>query len=292
MKIAQALQIAKENFTTAKIDSASLDAMLLLSFACGFSKEKIIFNPDLELSAKQYEDFQALVARRQRREPISHILNNREFYGLDFYVDKNVLDPRADSESLIELVLQKFPDKNAVLNILEIGVGSGCLVITLLAQYKNSQAVGVDISDAALQVAQKNAVANDVSARLQLQQSDLFSSLNDLTKFDLIISNPPYISKAQIEELADEVRLFEPRLALDGGIDGYDFYRRIAKSCKNFLKPQGQVVVEIGYDQKQEVENIFRARGFSLTDVKCDLAGVQRVLCFEIAMDGKVRAEL
>ena len=281
MKISDALILAQNKLRQSNIESAAIDALVLLRHVTSFSKEKIIFNPDLELAESQLEGFWRVVARRQAREPISHILEQREFYGLDFFVSGNVLDPRPDSESLIELVCEMFPDKNQKLEILELGVGSGCLSITLLKNFPNAVASGVDISLEALAVAQKNSSAHQLQNRFELRQSDLFANVA-AKKFDLIISNPPYIPAAEIENLADEVRLFEPRLALDGGVDGLDFYRRIAKESAKFLKPAGLVVVEVGHDQKQAVVDIFVANGFRFEKAQRDLAGVERVVCFVV----------
>ena len=279
MKISAALILAQQKLQQNKINSAAIDALVLLCYTTGLSKEKIIFNPNQELTQKQQDDFWSVIARRQKREPVSHILSQREFYGLDFFVSSAVLDPRPDSESLIELVGEIFLDKNQKLEILELGVGSGCLSIVLLKNFINAAASGVDISLAALEVAQKNAATHQVQNRFQLRQSDLFAAILP-QKFDLIISNPPYIEAAKIENLADEVRLFEPRLALDGGVDGLDFYRRIAKESARFLKPAGLVVVEVGHDQAQKVMEIFAREQFGFKVMKRDLGGVARVLCF------------
>lgn len=281
MKISDALILAQKKLQQVNVESPAIDALLLLKHVTSFSKEKIIFNPNLELNENQLENFWRTISRREAREPVSHILEQREFYGLDFFVNNNVLDPRPDSESLIELVLKMFPDKKQNLQILELGVGSGCLSITLLKNFVNAAGSGVDISLKALEIAQKNSVTHQLQNRFYLQQSDLFANVV-AQKFDLIISNPPYIAAAEIENLAAEVRLFEPRLALDGGVDGLDFYRRIANESAQFLKPEGLVVVEVGHDQKQAIVDIFMRQQFKLKRVQQDLAGVERVLCFVV----------
>lgn len=323
MKILHLLLTAQKQLQQKNITSFALDALLLLQHATSLSKEQIIFNPNSELDKEQENLFWQLIERRKNREPISHIINKREFYGLDFFVSGDVLDPRPDSESLIELVLEIFGDKNSSKNyqqaqnqqlqILELGVGSGCLIISLLKNLPNASAIGVDISAKAIQIAKQNAVSNQVENRLQFFESDLFANIslhktdsqqedmqnnaknnlqnnhaknhqqNNVQKFDLIISNPPYIEAAQIENLADEVRLFEPRLALDGGIDGYDFYRRIAADCKKFLKPLGLVVVEVGDNQSPKVQEIFAENKLNLKTSKRDLAGFERALGFVAA---------
>lgn len=279
MNIASALKKAKEELKKAGVASYELDSLVLICYALSFSKEKVIFNPEIILDEKQLEDFFALIARRKNGEPVSHLIGKREFYGVDFVVNKNVLDPRPDSESLIELVLE-FAKKDDELQLLELGVGSGCLVISLLLLFKNSTAIGVDISNLALEVAAENALKNQVAPRLNLQKSDLFSALNAGQKFDIIISNPPYIPTHQIADLQIEVRDFEPILALDGGVDGMDFYRKIAKDAARFLKNNGLVFLEIGINQKAEIAEIFRENNFELIAAKDDLAGIARALCF------------
>lgn len=278
MKISEVLKKSHEEMQSAKIESYMLDSMILLRESLNFTREQVVFNPDLELTQKQTQDFFNLVARRKNREPISHIINKREFYGLDFFVNKNVLDPRPDSESLIELVLENV-DKNKNLEILEIGCGSGCLIITLLKNLPNASGVAVDISIEALEIAKKNSLTHDVSSRINFVESNLFQEISQ-RKFDIIISNPPYIRTKDIETLSDEVRLFEPRLALDGGDDGLDFYRNIARESREFLTVAGAIFLEIGHDQKDEVEEIFAKENFKLQKIKKDLAGFQRSLMF------------
>ncbi len=290
MKISQALQVAQKKLQEKNIDNPAFEALILLMSSTSFTKEKIVFNPDLLLEKNQENDFFAKISRRQNREPVSHIIGKREFYGYDFVVTKNVLDPRPDSEALVELVLENIANKTQELKILELGVGSGCLTISLLKNLPNASATGVDISPKALEIAQKNAANNQVENRFKLLESNLFSALEveaaqkrAAQKFDIIISNPPYIPAAEIENLSDEVRLFEPRLALDGGIDGLDFYRQIAAQAKNFLTPQGLVFLEVGHDQSRQVSEIFAAQEFEARAIKRDLAGFERALMFEIA---------
>jgi len=285
VKISETLIQARKILDSKGVSNSKLDSLILLThafFICGKSltKEQIIFNPDWLLEEQQQKVFFELIERRAKREPVSHIIGRREFFGEDFLVSCDVLDPRPDSESLIELVLKNFPDKNKSMEILEIGVGSGCLIITLLKAFKTSVGTGVDISDAALKICQKNAESHQVENRLQLKKSDLFSVLSADKKFDLIISNPPYIASQEIETLEPEVKIYEPRTALDGGVDGFDFYHKIAESAKSFLDKNGQIILEIGFNQHEKVIEIFTKKGFLLLESKLDLSGVTRVLCF------------
>lgn len=281
MNIASALKAAKEELKNASVANYELDSLVLICHAFSLSKERVIFNPDLVLDEEGLQKFFDLIERRKNREPVSHLVGKREFYGNDFLVNKNVLDPRPDSESLIELVLEKIPQKDKKLKILELGVGSGCLVISLLLLYKNSVAIGVDISDLALEMAEKNALKNQVEKRLNLKNGDLFLALEGAEKFDIIISNPPYIARGEIEDLQIEVRNFEPILALDGGVDGLDFYRRIAKKAAEFLQENGLVFLEIGIGQKAQIVDIFAENNFELAAAKNDLPGIVRALCFQ-----------
>lgn len=280
-KISDVLARAKRELSQKGVSNSGLDALVLLAHTLSFSKEQIVFNPDFELSESQEENFFKAVARRSSREPVSHIIGKREFFGRDFIVNANVLDPRPDSEILIEAVLKTFPHHIKDLKILELGVGSGCLIITLLLAFEFAQGKALDISCAALETARKNAEIHQVSKRLELCESNKFSALNDAEKFDLLISNPPYISKADIEKLEPEVKNYEPILALDGGFDGLDFYRHIAQEAKKFLKPNGRIFLEIGYGQVDEVSEIFAKHNFLLEAIIPDLAGVQRVMKFK-----------
>ena len=285
MKISEALLQARRVLDLKGVSNSKLDSLILLIhtfFIAGktITREQVIFNQDILLDFLQQKTFFDLVARRANREPISHIINNREFFGADFFVNSDVLDPRPDSESLIELVLEIFADKKQKLKILELGVGSGCLIITLLKAFEEADGTGVDISDAALKICQKNSEFHHIKNRLILKKSDLFSELS--TKgFDMIISNPPYIETKEIELLQEEVRLFEPIMALDGGDDGLDFYRRIATGAQGFLKEKGKIILEIGFDQKEKIVEIFTKENFLFIKSKLDLSGVERVLFFQ-----------
>ncbi|MBU6140498.1 MAG: peptide chain release factor N(5)-glutamine methyltransferase [Proteobacteria bacterium] len=279
--ISKALAQAKQILNSKGVSNAGLDSLILLAHALSFSKEQIIFNPERQLTEGEERKFFDLINRRAAREPVSHLIGKREFFGEDFLVSRDVLDPRPDSEILIESVLKKFPDREKKLKILELGVGSGCLIITLLKTYRDAVGTAVDISETALVVAQKNSEKHQTNSRLKILKSDLFSALNHEEKFDLIISNPPYIPAADIEELEPEVRIHEPRTALDGGKDGLDFYRRIAAEAKNFLAESGAIFLEIGFGQSKSVTEIFAQNDFQLTSSALDLSGVIRVLEFK-----------
>lgn len=273
----EAIEILKKN----SVASPVLDARLLLSFVTSFSKEDIIFkSSQINIPENQRQNYLDLINKRAKKIPLSHLTNHREFFANNFYVDENVLDPRPDSETLIEMVIKNF-NKESFLNICEIGCGSGCLIISLLKHFKNWRSLAIDISNKALAVAQKNADINQVLSRINFLESNLFKNFLDDQIFDIIISNPPYIPSNDIENLQDEVRLYEPRIALDGGFDGLDFYRNIANQSQNFLKNHGNIFVEIGYNQHQMVENIFMNNNFKFIDFNKDLNGIIRVLQFQ-----------
>jgi release factor glutamine methyltransferase len=281
MKITDILILADRELQNAKIASPRLDSRILLGYCLNLSKEQIIFGQDQILNQHQIDNFFSLIKRRSNREPVSHIIGKREFFGKDFFINSSVLDPRADSETLIEAVINYFPDKEKRIKILELGVGSGCLILTLLKIFGNADGVGVDISKAALEVAMKNADSDNLSERCSFIWSDWFSSVDKTQKFDLIISNPPYIESAQIDSLQDEVRKYEPLIALDGGIDGLDCYRKIAKNVINFLNPDAMIILEIGQNQEDSVIDVFTSSGLKFIEYKKDLSGIIRCLVFK-----------
>ncbi len=275
------LIFSKQELKKAGIDSFSIDTTLLATKAFDLSREQIIFSPEITLNQKQIDYFLKLLTRRIAREPMSHILEKREFFNDSFFVTSAVLDPRPDSESLIEGIEEVFPNKNSKLNILELGVGSGCLILTILKIFPNSSGTGIDISKEALEIAQKNAKSLDLENKISFIHSNWFANIPKNYQFDLIISNPPYIPSDDINNLSDEVRIYEPILALDGGKDGLDCYLEIAKNIRNFLKPNGIVVLEIGQNQEKDVERIFEKHGLKLIQIKKDLGGIIRCLIFK-----------
>jgi len=279
MNIKEALIFGIEKLKTNRTESFLLDARLLLEFSLNISHEQIILNPDKELTNKEFEHYKTLLKRRLKGEPISHILGKRSFWNYEFTISKDVLDPRPDSEVLIESVLKLFPNKKIKLHILELGVGSGCLIITLLKEFQNATGIAVDISPKALKIVKRNADNLKVKTRLNLIESNWFNKIND--KFDLIISNPPYIPSKQIKTLQTEVKDYEPTLALDGGKDGLDYYRKIAQQSPNFLNNNGHIVLEVGQNQYKDIIEIFKKKGFFVEFYKKDLANIERVICFK-----------
>jgi release factor glutamine methyltransferase len=268
---------AGKQLAEADIDTAALDARLLLQAASGLHHEEIVADPDRTLSADQEAQFWALVERRCKSEPVSRILGSREFYGRNFRVTPDVLDPRADTETLIGAALGLAQGRGH-LRILDLGTGSGAIVVTLLAELPGATAVATDLSAKALQVAANNARALGVGERISFVQANWFNGVEE--KFDLIVSNPPYIPLGDIDGLAMDVRAFDPRTALDGGPDGLEAYRRIASGAESHLAEGGRVLLEIGAGQERMVNGIFTGQGFSLESRHFDLAGHVRCVVF------------
>ena len=268
--------LADARVQLAETETPSLDARLLLQHATGLDHAALVADPERFLSEEIASTFQAMVVRRASYEPVSRILGTREFYGRTFKVTPDVLDPRADTETVIEVCLQLLPQAKP-LGILDLGTGSGILAVTLLSERPLATGVAVDMSPAALAVASENAKA--VAQRLKLAESNWFSNVEG--RFDLIVSNPPYIPAAEVLQLDIEVREHDPHLALDGGNDGLGCYRVIASGSGNHLLERGHVVVEIGAGQEADVIRIFIAQQFQLVAQKHDLGGHVRALAFQ-----------
>jgi release factor glutamine methyltransferase len=273
---------AAQMLRQAKMESPELDARVLLCHAAGLSHEDYVGQPDRPLSAASASRFTALVERRLAGEPVSRILGFREFYGRDFRIDRNTLDPRPDTETLIEAALDLVARKQlagAPLEILDLGTGSGAILLTLLAELPCARGLGADLSLGALSVARANAEALGVAARARFVVSDWLEGIAG--GFDLIVANPPYIASGAIAGLAPEVRLHDPKLALDGGADGLAAYRAIAASASRVLRSGGSLLVEIGPDQADAVLALFKQNGLradASDGVWRDLAGRARVV--------------
>lgn len=271
------LKQAGERLAAQGIETAVLDARLLFQEASGLRHEDIVAEPDLAVPPEVAARFSVFVERRCKFEPVSRILGSREFYGRSFQVTPDVLDPRADTETLIGATLGLAKGKGA-LRILDVGTGSGAIAVTLLAELPEATAVASDLSAAALAVAKGNAEALGVAGRASFVQANWFEGIED--RFDLIISNPPYIPLGDIAGLAPDVREFDPPRALDGGPDGLEAYRRLANGAGGYLTPSGRVVVEIGAGQENAVNELFMGQGFDRESRHFDLAGHARCLVF------------
>lgn len=260
-------------------DTPKLDVEILLSKALGeVDRLYIHLNLHKELTNEQMELFNNMIQDRLKGRPIAYIVNNREFMGLDFYVEEGVLIPRPDTEPLVEEVIDLVSGQSD-LKIVDIGTGSGAITVSLAKYIKDCKVYSLDISDKALNIGLKNATSNGVEDKINFIKSDIFSGIeNKNLKLDVIVSNPPYIRKADIETLHTQVKDYEPYIALEGGEDGLDFYRVITEQSGKYLKDNGILAFEVGHDQAQDVSDILRKNGYSKIYTKKDLQGIDRVV--------------
>lgn len=272
--IAEALAEAVDRLMEAGVPSAHLDARLLLSHVLDVQREYLTLHADDFLTEEEVLAFTELLERRIEREPMSHILGQREFWSLNFTVTADTLDPRPDSETVIETVLSYVPRRDARLMIADFGTGSGCLLLSLLSEYPKAHGLGVDISDSALAVAEKNAAGLSLAERAHFYHANWGEGV--MGSYDIIVSNPPYIAETEIEELQPEVALYEPRHALSGGEDGLAAYRELMPHIKRLLAGQGIAVLEFGQGQAEQVRAIVEAAGLSVLEICNDLAGIER----------------
>jgi release factor glutamine methyltransferase len=269
------LALAAERLRRIGCGTPELDARLLFQAATGLCREDIIMDPGRKVPPEAIRRFEALIARREGREPVSRILGEREFYGRPFRVTPATLDPRPDTETLIDAALALMP---AQARLLDLGTGTGAIAVTLLAERPHATAVATDLSPDALAVASDNAERAGVARRLDLHCGSWFEPVSGL--FDIILSNPPYIPNSDIAELSPDVRNFDPLLALAGGADGLEAYRVIASRAAAHLVADGHVLVEIGAGQAEPVGAIFAACGFRMAERHEDLGGHLRCLVF------------
>ena len=272
MTIKTLLNSIKIRFKESNIETYSLDAQLILCHVLNLDKIKLITNDSLVIDDNNLLTIESMVIRRLNNEPMQYILGKCEFMGLMFYVNEGTLIPRSDTEILVEEAINIIK-KNNYKSAIDIGTGSGAIAISL-NKYTNIAMTAVDISTKALEVAKKNAVAND--ANVEFINSDLFHNVNN--KYDIIVSNPPYIEKNIIPTLMPQVKDFEPLLALDGGEDGLDFYKIIINDAINYINAKGCIIFEIGYNQGLAVSNILKDNGYTNISVIKDLAGLDRVV--------------
>ena len=267
--------------TAAGIDNARFEARLLLAHAAHLTIEQMVARGTDAAPAGVVEAVRSLTARRVRREPMAYILGEREFWGLNFKVTPAVLVPRPDSETLIEAALELLPDRERRWRFLDLGVGSGCLLLTLLREFPQASGVGIDASPEALAVARSNAEALGVAGRATLTAGDWRQpgwTERLPGPFDLVVSNPPYIESAAIDRLMPEVARFEPRQALDGGPDGLVSYRTIVAAASKLITSGGFLAVEAGEGQSAEIARLFRAAGLAPKASWKDLGGIERVV--------------
>ncbi|WP_373085871.1 peptide chain release factor N(5)-glutamine methyltransferase [Sneathiella sp.] len=274
LEIQQAVRAAAGRLEATGVENPRRDATVLLAFVLGEDTGIFHRSPERYLSTREQADFNRVIERRATREPVSHITGQREFWSLDFAIGPAVLDPRPDSETLIEVALDKISKGHKVRNILDLGTGSGCLLLSLLSEIPDATGVGVDISDRALLVARKNAEHLGLQARSKFQLGNWCAGIHE--QFDLVLCNPPYIPAADVSDLQPEVRDFEPHLALIGGADGLDCYRNIIFQLPSVLRSRGLVLFEVGSGQAAAVGGLLEESGFINVEFHIDLASIDR----------------
>ncbi len=274
MTVQKILSKATLQLEKAEIETPRLDAEILLAFVLNWQRLKLYTDAEKILSADEVGRFENLIARREKKIPVAYLIGNKEFFGLNFFVNENVLIPRPDTEILTQLAIENLGGKKI---FLDLGTGSGAICISICKFVKNSRAFAADISESALEVAKFNAKKFGVEDRINFFCGNLFEPFAG-KKFDAIISNPPYIPTAEIKNLQAEVKT-EPLQALDGGADGLNFYRKIISAAPEFLFSGGFLALEIGSNQADDVKKIFSDnKNFYDTEIFQDLAGLDRVI--------------
>ncbi|MDA9589125.1 peptide chain release factor N(5)-glutamine methyltransferase [Candidatus Pelagibacter sp.] len=259
------------------INSAKLDSEILLASVIDKDRKYLILNNDQNIKEKNLIHFQKLINKRSFREPIAYLTNKKHFWNYKFFVTKDTLIPRPDTELIVEQILKLTKSKSKTkMKILDIGVGSGCILLTILKERKNFYGVGVDISKKCLNISKINAKNLEVSSRVKFFKSDVDKF--DLGKYDLIVSNPPYIKKFNLKYLEKDVVNFEPKLALDGGLDGLSEIRKVITKSSELIKKNGKFILEIGFDQKNKVINLLKDKGFYINSISKDLAKNDRCI--------------
>ena len=275
MNIQSALKEGANILISNHIQTSQLDTEILMAKVLGIKREHIILNNQINLNDYNLDHFRKLIEERVKRKPIAYLLNKKPFWDSEFYVDKNTLIPRPDTEIVVGEILRLTKYKNKI-NILDIGVGSGCILLTILKERKNFYGTGIDICKKSLHISKFNAKNLKVEERTKFYNSDI-DKFNK-GKYDLIVSNPPYIKRSNLKYLESDVLNFEPRLALDGGLDGLSVIRKVIKKSSELLKKNGKFILEIGFDQKSKVIKLLNNKGFYINTTVKDLAKNDRCI--------------
>ena len=274
--IIQGAKVLKDNF----INNPYLDSEILMAKAIEKDKKYILLNSNRLIEPENFNSFQKLIKKRSVGKPIAYLVNKKFFWNSEFIVSNDTLIPRPDTELIVEKVL-KLTEHKKKLNILEIGIGSGCIILSILKEKRSFYGTGIDISKSCLNISKLNAIKLNVSSNLKLYKSNVDKFT--LGKYDLIISNPPYIKKNKIKYLDKDVARFEPKLALDGGLDGLSEIRKVIKKSSELIKKNGKFILEIGYDQKNRVTSLLKREGFYINSINKDFANNDRcIVCTKI----------
>ena len=255
--------------------SPILDCEIIMSKVLGKDRNYVLLNPGKNLDKKKFDNFKDLINQRFGGKPIAYLIEKKEFWGQEFFVKKDILIPRPDTETVIDQVL-KITKNKSNLRVLDIGVGSGCILLSILKEKKNFHGVGVDISEKCISVSKTNAKKLDLINRVKFFKSDVDNFL--LGKYDIIVSNPPYIKKWSLKYLERDIIKFEPKLALNGGLDGLSEIRKVIKKTSELIKKNGRFILEIGFDQKKEVKCLLKNKGFYINRIVKDFAHNDRCI--------------
>jgi len=279
LEINQLIRIGVDRIKGRQYGNAVLEATLLLGKLMNVDKVHIYTHGKEQVPDEIVNKFLEAIEKRSKGYPIQYIIKEKEFMGLNFYIEEGVLIPRPDTEIIVEYILEYIDKRHSQeqINILDIGIGSGAIGLSIAYYKKNAHVCGVDISHKALEVANINKDRFNLS-NVKLIKSDLFEKISEEEKFHIIVSNPPYIPTEDMESLQEEVKNYEPRTALDGGKEGMDFYRRIIPESKNYLKEEGLLIFEIGYHQAKDVSHIMIENGFKDIKILKDLQGLDRAV--------------
>ena len=276
MKLKKVLANTANKLSESGIEGAARDARILTAYALQLPISELSLKIDEQVSEQIIYELEKLILRRIDREPVSKILGRREFWGRSFFINENVLDPRADTETLIDFVIEK-----PVKSVLELGTGSGAIAVTLACEWKEVYVTAVDISEEALSLAKTNAEKFNVQNKVHFLKSDWFETVKG--SFDLIISNPPYIGLIEQDKISAEVLKYDPKISLFAGRDGLDAYKKIIPNLAKFLNPDGLVVLETGAYQSNQVKNMMNAVGFIDAKIVKDLSGKDRLVAAKLA---------
>lgn len=280
--VLEALNLSTDYLNKKNIESARLNAELMLAHILRCKRLELYLQFDRPLDDNELQQYRNFLSRRANREPLQYILGEVEFFNVTLKVNKNVLIPRPETELLVEKIINDFIDKT-VFRFLDIGVGSGNISIAILKNLINAQCVGIDISDEAIALANENAIINEVQDRIEFRRFDILKdNINELGKFDLIVSNPPYVSLEDYERLEPELKLYEPQIALTDYYNGMTFYKKIIYNSKSLLNENGKIYIELGKGLHEEVRLLMQEKNFSDIMVIKDFQGIERIICGEI----------
>ena len=271
LAIKEGSKILKSNFIT----NPQLDAEILMAEIINKDRKYVLLNSRYSINKNDLNNFYKLIEQRSLGNPVAYLINKKSFWNSEFFITKNILIPRPDTELIVENILRLTKQKSKI-NILDIGVGSGCIIVSILKERANFRGTGIDLSKKCLIISKKNAIAHKVSSRLKLYKSDVDKF--NLGKYDLIVSNPPYIKTSKLKYLERDVYKFEPRQALDGGLDGLSEIRKVIKKSSELIKKNGKFILEIGFDQKNKVINLLNKESFYINSAQKDLAKNDRCI--------------